>query len=86
MERRTIAALDVQWPDTAFRASSPPLGFHGYCTGGLTPEFVAEAMVGDFQRILDYPALGFASPQEAPPEVMDAHRLLVAAGFTGQLR
>lgn len=86
MERRTIAALDVQWPGVTFRASSPPLDFHGYCIGGLTPEFVTEAMAGDFQRILDYPALGFASPQETTPEVTAAHRMLVTAGFTGQLR
>jgi hypothetical protein len=43
-------------------------------------------MAGDFQRILDYPALGFASVQETPGEVMNAFRLLVSAGFTEQLR
>lgn len=86
MERRTIAALDVQWPEVKFRASSPELGFEEYCAGDLTPELVISAMAGDFQRILDYPALGFASAQETPEEVMDAFRLLVAAGFTAQLR
>ena len=86
MERRTIAALDVQWPEVSFRASSPALGFVEYCAGELTPELVIAAMAGDFQRILDYPALGFASAQETPEEVMDAFRLLVDAGFTGQLR
>ena len=86
MERRTIAALDVQWPEVEFRASSPPLDFHRYCTGGLTPELVTEAMTGDFQRILDYPALGFASEQAVPPGAMEAYRFLTAAGLTGQLR
>jgi uncharacterized SAM-binding protein YcdF (DUF218 family) len=86
MERRTIAALEVQWPDVSFRASSPTLGFVDYCAGDLTPELVSSAMAGDFQRILDYPALGFASAQKTPEEVMEAFRLLVAAGFTGQLR
>ncbi len=85
MERRTIAALDVQWPELAFRASSPPLDFHRYCTGELTPELVTEAMTGDFQRILDYPALGFASAQPLPPEALAAYRFLTAAGLTGQL-
>ena len=85
MERRTIAALDVQWPGVIFRASSPPLDFDRYCGGELTPELVTEAMTGDFQRILDYPALGFASVQEAPPEVIEAYRTLVEAGFDGQL-
>ncbi len=85
MERRSIAALEVQWPEVVFRASSPPLDFDRYCGGALTPELVTEAMAGDFQRILDYPALGFASPQDTPPEAIDAYRALVAAGFDGQL-
>jgi len=85
MERRTIAALEVQWPEVSFRASSPALGFEDYCAGDLTPELVTSAMAGDFQRILNYPALGFASAQETPEEVMEAFRLLVAAGFTEQL-
>ena len=85
MERRSIAALDVQWPGVSFRASSPPLDFDAYCSGALTPRLVTEAMTGDFQRILDYPALGFASRQETPPEVLEAYHALVAAGFTGQL-
>jgi uncharacterized SAM-binding protein YcdF (DUF218 family) len=86
MERRTIAALDVQWPEVSFRASSPALGFEDYCSGNLTPELVTSAMAGDLQRVLDYPALGFASAQEMPGEVINAFRLLVAAGFTAQLR
>jgi hypothetical protein len=43
-------------------------------------------MAGDFQRILDYPALGFASAQPVPPEALAAYRLLTSAGLTGQLR
>lgn len=85
MERRTIAALDVQWPELACRASSPPLDFAGYCSGHLTPRLVIEAMTGDFQRIIDYPALGFASSQPVPAEVMTAYELLVAAGYVRQL-
>ena len=86
MERRTIAALEMQWPRVDFRASSPPLDFHQYCTGELTPGLVTEAMTGDFQRILDYPALGFASPQSVPPEALSAFHFLVACGFDAQLR
>ena len=85
MERRTIAALDVQWPEVGFRATSPALGFEEYCAGDLTAALVTSAMAGDLQRVLDYPALGFASAQETPEEVMEAFRLLVTAGFTAQL-
>jgi len=86
MERRSIAALDVQWPDASFRASSPPMGFQEYCSGAIPSDLVIAAMTGDFQRILDYPALGFASPQAVPEHVMQAYGRLVAAGFTTQLR
>jgi uncharacterized SAM-binding protein YcdF (DUF218 family) len=70
MERRTIAALDVQWPDATFTASSPPL---------------IDAMVGDFQRIIDYHHLGFSSEQSIPDHVMAAFRFLIAQGHTSQL-
>jgi uncharacterized SAM-binding protein YcdF (DUF218 family) len=85
MERRTIAALDVQWPDAEFLASSPRLGFLQYITPELPPELVIPAMVGDFRRILEYPALGFASAQEVPAEVLAAFQRLVAAGFGERL-
>ena len=39
----------------------------------------------DFQRLLDYPALGFSAPQEVPLPVMAAYRHLVASGFTSQM-
>ena len=86
MERRSIAALDIQWPEARFRASSPPLGFPEYLTPELPPGLVLAAMTGDFQRILDYPALGFASEQEVPAEALAAFHLLVASGFGGRLR
>lgn len=86
MERRSIAALDVQWPEARFLASSPPLGFSEYLTPELPAGLVLAAMVGDFQRILDYPALGFASEQDVPAEALEAFHLLVASGFGGRLR
>lgn len=86
MERRTRAAMEVQWPELEIRISSPPLDFSTYCSGVLAIDVVIDAMVGDFQRILDYPALGFASPQTVPDRASKAFGLLVAAGFSGQLR
>ena len=86
MERRTQAALDVQWPGVECRVTSPPIRFDNYCTEDLPAHLVIEAMVGDFQRILDYPALGFTSEQPVPPEVLEACRFLCRQGFAGQLR
>lgn len=81
MERRCIAALAVQWPDMSVRASSPPLAFRDYCVGALTPEVVVPAMLGDFRRVLEYPALGFAAAQEVPAAAMAAYQRLLEAGF-----
>jgi len=86
MERRTRAALEVQWPGMDIQLSSPPLDFPSYCAGDLTEETVIAAMVGDFQRIVDYPALGFASAQPVTAEALAAFEFLVAAGFREQLR
>ena len=86
MERRTHAAMEVQWPELACIATSPPLEFADYCSEKLPPELVIAAVAGDFQRILDYPALGFASPQPVTPEAMAAYELLVRAGYVSQLR
>lgn len=86
MERRTFAALEVQWPDLKCRTSSAAVEFEDYCSEELPPSLVIAAMTGDFQRILDYPALGFASAQPVSAEQMDAYRVLVEGGFDSQLR
>ena len=85
MERRTRAALEVQWPEMGIHLSSPPLSFTEYCSGAITQDLVINAMVGDFQRICDYPALGFASPQPIPDAAQTAFHLLATSGYSGQM-
>ena len=53
---------------------------------GISRDALRARQERDFQRILDYPALGFASEQPVPPAAMEAYLLLTAAGLTGQLR
>ncbi|MGC4017455.1 MAG: YdcF family protein [Luteolibacter sp.] len=83
MERRTKAALDIQWHDREFQVTSPRIEFDDYFTEELTPQIVLNAMSGDFRRILDYPAKGFASTQTVPDEVMAAYHELVGGGYGG---
>ena len=64
--------------------SSPPLDFSSNCEG-IDRDLVINAMVGDFQRILDYPELGYASPQPVPARVRAAFGLLVGAGYRAHL-
>lgn len=85
MERRTLATLEAQWSGPSFLISSPALTFEEYLTETLTRDFVINAMIGDFQRIIEYPKQGFSSSQEISEETMEAFRTLVRAGYSKQL-
>ena len=85
MERRTLATLQAQWPEPGVTVSSPPVSFREYLTPELPQELVVSAMVGDFQRILEYPRQGFSTEQPITPEAMEAFRTLVEAGYDSQL-
>lgn len=85
MERRTFATIRRQWPEMALQVSSPPLDFAPYCDSTLPVRDIIEFMVGDLQRVMEYPKLGFMIPQEVPERVLAAYKTLVIAGFTGQL-
>ena len=85
MERRTYAFLRRRWPEVEARIASPQLSFDAYCAGALSRASVIAAMVGDLQRIIEYPKRGFAIPQEVPPKVLEAFHLLIAAGYTSQM-
>lgn len=85
MERRAFATIRKQWPEVAVCVSSPPLGLEDYGNELIPLEEVIHIMVGDLQRILEYPRLGFMIPQEVPGDVLRAYEILVAAGFTRHL-
>lgn len=85
MERRTLATLQAQWPEARVTVGSPPGNFREYLTEALPHDLVVSAMVGDFQRILEYPRQGFSTEQPVTPEAMEAFRTLVEAGYDTQL-
>ncbi len=85
MERRTLATLEQQWPECRLQVSSPPCSFSAYLSPELSASFVLNAMVGDFQRILHYPSLGFSTPQPVTQEALDAFLQLVEKGYDSQL-
>jgi hypothetical protein len=41
--------------------------------------------VGDLQRVIEYPKLGFAVEQDVPEDVHAAYQALVHDGFTSRL-
>ncbi len=88
MERRTFATLKAQWPQPQpdFLVTSQPISFEEYIRNPLYPaDYTINVMVGDLQRIKEYPKLGFQIEQNIPDEVWDAWERLVALGYSKHL-
>lgn len=88
MERRTYATFKKQWPDTNTKitVTSPVMSYEEYMTSSvIDKDFVISVMVGDLQRIREYPKLGFQIEQDIPDEVWQAYEDLVAVGFNKHL-
>ncbi len=87
MERRTIATFEKQWPDkhTDFLVTSLQLPYDQYYGDYCDEAYVIHMMVGEVQRIIEYPALWFQSYQEVPEDVLEAYEFLLGGGYTKQL-
>lgn len=87
MERRTYATFMKQWPDKSTRISvtSPDIDYANYFTEAMPKEMVINIMVGDLQRIREYPSKGFQIEQDIPESVATAYDELVSAGYTRHL-
>ena len=89
MERRTFATFNKVWPGKSVRVTSPQLSMDDYLAryshGDLSEDDVISIMVGDLQRIREYPAKGFQIPQDIPDDVWDAYEELVRAGYDRHL-
>lgn len=83
-ERRTRATARKLWPEVDLVCSSTPLDFDAYVRSIGDERLVVDMMVGDLQRIVAYPARGFAVPQDVPAEVRAAGERLHAAGFASR--
>ena len=82
MERRTYATGKIWWPDKEIIVTSPPLSLKEYPNETVNiNEHWIHAMVGDLQRIKEYPAKGFQIKQELPDEIWIAYEYLVEQGY-----
>lgn len=88
MERRTYATFKKQWPrpETKILVASPRLSYGEYINNAaLDKDLIINVMVGDLQRIREYPKKGFQIEQDIPDDVWRAYETLIAAGYTKHL-
>jgi uncharacterized SAM-binding protein YcdF (DUF218 family) len=68
-----------------FRVSAPRFSFDQYSQLAMPADKLINIMVGDFQRIIEYPKKGFSAPCDIPPVVQEAFQSLIQAGYTKHL-
>nr|WP_062212076.1 YdcF family protein [Streptomyces sp. NBRC 109706] len=85
MERRSYATARKLWPEVEVVCASEPLRFDDYVKSIGDEKLVVDMLVGDLQRVVDYPKLGFAIKQDVPEDVRAAYASLVQDGFTSRL-
>ncbi|MFJ6542485.1 YdcF family protein [Streptomyces sp. NPDC091385] len=85
MERRSYATARKLWPDVQILCASEPLELDDYVKSIGDEKLVLDMLVGDLQRVIEYPKLGFAIEQEVPEDVHGAYESLIHGGFTSRL-
>lgn len=89
MLRRAYATFMKQWPDDdkpEVIMSAVNVTLEEYCLGETDSfEYMTNIMVGDLQRIMEYPGRGFQIEQDVPDEVKQAFDELVKRGYDKHL-
>ncbi|MFI5617513.1 YdcF family protein [Streptomyces sp. NPDC051567] len=85
MERRSYATCRRLWPEAEVVCASEPLEFDDYLKSIGDEKLVVDMLVGDLQRVIEYPKLGFSVEQDVPEDVHDAYERLLRSGFDSRL-
>lgn len=85
MERRAYATCRKVWPEAEVVCASDPLDFADYVKTIGDEKLVIDTMVGDLQRVIEYPKSDFAIEQEVPDDVLAAYERLLRSGFDSRL-
>ncbi|MEV7770163.1 YdcF family protein [Kitasatospora sp. NPDC086791] len=81
MERRGYATCREVWPEVEVVCTSTPMNLNDYVKTIGDDKLVIDSLVGDLQRVIEYPRRGFAVAQDVPEPVRDAYQRLLADGF-----
>ena len=84
-ERRAYATACKLWPEVQSLCGSSSESFEQYVVSIGDTSLVIDMLVGALQRLLEYPVLGFTTPQEVPTDARSAYERLCKAGFTHRL-
>ena len=76
-----------QWPadDVNVQVTSPKLDYDEYFTDELDKTQIIDTMVGDLQRIIEYPKLGYQVHQDVPQPVLQAYAHLKSNGYINHM-
>jgi uncharacterized SAM-binding protein YcdF (DUF218 family) len=87
MLRRTYAVFMKQWPGKKVEIilTAPEISFKDYAKTKEEKDKFVNIMVGDLQRIKEYPSKGFQIYQEIPDVVWEAFETLVMLGYDKHL-
>lgn len=82
---RVSLTVPVQWPEITAFVDAPPLAFPDEVSNVIGLFGVIHEMVGDIDRVIQYPAEGFQVPYPVPSEIVQACTFLVSEGFDQHL-
>ncbi|MGC5398398.1 YdcF family protein [Streptomyces sp. DT20] len=85
MQRRAYATCRRQWPEVEVVCVSETVSFDEYAKYQEDEAGFVAMMVGDTQRVMEYPRRGFAIEQEVPERVHDAFERLSKRGYDAWL-
>lgn len=82
MERRVYGMFKKQWADKRIIVTSPKVGIQKYFKEiGLNKNEVISLIVGDVQRVMIFPKLGYSIRQVVPDTVKGAFKKLISMGY-----
>lgn len=81
---RVALSVPVQWPQVTAWIDAPPLCFPQQVSPIIGVLGVIHEMVGDIDRVMQYPALGFQIPHALPAPILSSWEYLLAAGFDAE--
>jgi len=82
---RVKLTVEAQWPDVEAFISCPEIDFPSEVSNAVGVLGIINEMVGDIERIQQYPERGFQANHELPDEIVAAWEYLVGQGFNHHL-